>query len=323
MTPDATRHNPDPHYLRQLLQAADLNQVQAAACLGIHHRTLRYYLSEPGSTDYRPAPYLVQFALECAAAAKAAPVPLPVIDAARPRADRSTWRELDEADVERQAPAGLPWAKAWQQVEQAVAARYAQLPAYLRDSARGDGEAWPLAALDPALFAQVMAGQAAVVQGLRAQLDGMVKWLQADADQPGPTLHRLLAAERNRGRLLAWEALDVVEYAELGPLWVRVEQLIHRLRELIAEQARAGDVFLVPWALTPETPSPVPPLWSLPDGDVAGRKRVQQAEAEWQARHLEHMAATWLANAEALRHQHGGGARTAAALAAVTRQKLP
>jgi hypothetical protein len=324
MTPDATRHNPDPHYLRQLLQAADLNQVQAAACLGIHTRTLRYYLSEPDSTDYRPAPYLVQFALECAAAAKAAPVPLPALASgpvARP--DLSDWRALDEADVEAQAPAGLSWAEAWATVEQAVAERFAQLPEYLQGGGLADGQRWPPAALDPLLFAQVMAGHAAVVQGLRAQLDGMVKWLLADADQPGPTLHRLLAAERNRGRLLAWEALDVIEAAELGPLRGRVEQLSERLSELIAEQARAGDVFLVPWALAPETPSPVPPLWSLPHADVAGRKRAQQAEAEWQARHLEHMAATWLANAEALRHQHGGGARTAAALAAVTRHTLP
>lgn len=62
--PDATRHNPDPAYLRGLLSAAGISQRAAARRIGVSERVMRYYLS-PKSADYRPAPYVVQYALEC------------------------------------------------------------------------------------------------------------------------------------------------------------------------------------------------------------------------------------------------------------------
>lgn len=62
--PDATRYNPDPRYLRGLLGHAALSQRKAAALMGISDRVLRYYLSDPSSTSYRPAPYIVQYVLE-------------------------------------------------------------------------------------------------------------------------------------------------------------------------------------------------------------------------------------------------------------------
>lgn len=68
MRPDASRHNPDPCYLRGLLEQAGLSQRQAAQALGITDRSLRYYLSDAASDTYRAAPYPVQFALECLAA---------------------------------------------------------------------------------------------------------------------------------------------------------------------------------------------------------------------------------------------------------------
>jgi hypothetical protein len=60
MTPDASRHNPDPAYLRTLL--GDRNVKDTAARLGLSVRTLMYYLSD-ASTAPR-APYCVQYALE-------------------------------------------------------------------------------------------------------------------------------------------------------------------------------------------------------------------------------------------------------------------
>lgn len=68
MKPDASRHNPDPSYLRGLLEKAGLTQRQAAQRLGISDRVMRYYLSAETSDSYRAAPYPVQFALECLAA---------------------------------------------------------------------------------------------------------------------------------------------------------------------------------------------------------------------------------------------------------------
>lgn len=68
MKPDASLHNPDPRYLRGLLEQAGLTQRQAAQLLGISDRVMRYYLSDEASESYRAAPYPIQFALECLAA---------------------------------------------------------------------------------------------------------------------------------------------------------------------------------------------------------------------------------------------------------------
>lgn len=67
MKPDASLHNPDPRYLRGLLDAAGITQRQGAQLLGISDRVMRYYLSDEASESYRAAPYTVQFALECLA----------------------------------------------------------------------------------------------------------------------------------------------------------------------------------------------------------------------------------------------------------------
>lgn len=62
MKPDATKHNPDPRYLRGLLEKAGINQTEAARAIGITDRALRNYLSLKG--DHREAPYPIQYALE-------------------------------------------------------------------------------------------------------------------------------------------------------------------------------------------------------------------------------------------------------------------
>ena len=68
MKPDSSRHNPDPAYLRGLLEQAGISQRKAADLIGITDRAMRYYLSEVTAPGYRAAPYPVQFALECLAA---------------------------------------------------------------------------------------------------------------------------------------------------------------------------------------------------------------------------------------------------------------
>jgi hypothetical protein len=68
MTPDATRHDPRPDYLRALLERAGLSQRAAARQIGIDERSMRYYLADPaGPSRYTPAPYPVQYALEALA----------------------------------------------------------------------------------------------------------------------------------------------------------------------------------------------------------------------------------------------------------------
>lgn len=72
MIPDATKHNPSPEYLRALLARAGISQREAARRIGVSERVMRYYLA-PESADYRPAPYVVQFALESLPRSKSAP----------------------------------------------------------------------------------------------------------------------------------------------------------------------------------------------------------------------------------------------------------
>jgi len=63
MKPNASKHNPSPEYLRGLIERAGLSQREAARRIGITDRSLRYYLSEDAAS-WKPAPYVVQFAIE-------------------------------------------------------------------------------------------------------------------------------------------------------------------------------------------------------------------------------------------------------------------
>lgn len=60
MKPSAEKHNPDPAYLRGLIERAGLSQREAARRIGVSERIMRYYLADSGT----PAPYPVQYALE-------------------------------------------------------------------------------------------------------------------------------------------------------------------------------------------------------------------------------------------------------------------
>lgn len=67
MKPDIKHHNPDPTYLRALLEKAGLSQRKAAHILGVSERMMRYYLVHTDDPNYRQMPYTVQFCLECLA----------------------------------------------------------------------------------------------------------------------------------------------------------------------------------------------------------------------------------------------------------------
>ena len=65
MIPDATKHDSDPEYLRELIDKIGVSQRKAASLIGVPERTFRDYLNRKGKSR---APYPVQFALECLAA---------------------------------------------------------------------------------------------------------------------------------------------------------------------------------------------------------------------------------------------------------------
>jgi len=66
MIPDSVRHNPEPSYIRELLDLANINQRQASRVLGIPPRMMRYYTTTNGPE----CPYSVQYCLEQLASAE-------------------------------------------------------------------------------------------------------------------------------------------------------------------------------------------------------------------------------------------------------------
>jgi transcriptional regulator with XRE-family HTH domain len=65
--PDASKHNPDPAYLRDLVKHSGLSQRECARRIGIGERLFRMYLAEEGVKNRQPCTYAVQFCLEALA----------------------------------------------------------------------------------------------------------------------------------------------------------------------------------------------------------------------------------------------------------------
>jgi transcriptional regulator with XRE-family HTH domain len=61
MKPNPENYNPDPDYLRALIEKTGLSQNKVAESIGIPSRTFRDYLN---GNHKSKAPYPVQFALE-------------------------------------------------------------------------------------------------------------------------------------------------------------------------------------------------------------------------------------------------------------------
>ncbi len=57
--PNAADHNPDPAYMRSLVEASGLSQVKAAQQIGVTDRTMRAWLA--GDQSF---PYTAQYAME-------------------------------------------------------------------------------------------------------------------------------------------------------------------------------------------------------------------------------------------------------------------
>ena len=62
--PDSALHDPRPEYIRSLIDLSGLTRAAIAARLGISESMVYAYIASDDSPRYRPAPYLVQYALE-------------------------------------------------------------------------------------------------------------------------------------------------------------------------------------------------------------------------------------------------------------------
>ena len=60
MRPNPDKHNPDPAYIKSLLERANLSPLKAGRAIGLGERIIYYYLD-----GQRTCPYPVQFCLEC------------------------------------------------------------------------------------------------------------------------------------------------------------------------------------------------------------------------------------------------------------------
>jgi transcriptional regulator with XRE-family HTH domain len=111
-TPDASRHNDSPAYLRQLIESTRLSQAEVAQVIGVDARTLRRHLL--GETRIS---YPVQFAVECLAASiTAARRPARAL---RSVPSRQLARDLAGLLVERDTapPASYAWQRADDQMQ--------------------------------------------------------------------------------------------------------------------------------------------------------------------------------------------------------------
>lgn len=67
MKPNAELYNPDPEYLRTLIEQGGYSLSETARLIGMSRNGLRNYLRKPSEHLSRRADYRVQFALECLA----------------------------------------------------------------------------------------------------------------------------------------------------------------------------------------------------------------------------------------------------------------
>ncbi len=65
--PNADRHNPNPAYLKGLIEDSGLSVAEVARRIGLSRRLLHQYTAPRAAASAREAPYAVQFALECLA----------------------------------------------------------------------------------------------------------------------------------------------------------------------------------------------------------------------------------------------------------------
>lgn len=66
-SPDAARHNPDPDYLRSLIENSGLSQAKCAALIGVDLRLLKRYLQRDRGDGSAVCRYPVQYCLEALA----------------------------------------------------------------------------------------------------------------------------------------------------------------------------------------------------------------------------------------------------------------
>lgn len=62
--PDAKHHNPDPDYLRTLIEKAGYGHREVARQLGVSERAMRAYLADRDKKSALECPYTVQYCLE-------------------------------------------------------------------------------------------------------------------------------------------------------------------------------------------------------------------------------------------------------------------
>lgn len=62
--PDSKHHNPDPAYLRGLIERAGYGQREVARKLGVSERLMRSYLAGRDKSSAVECPYCVQYCLE-------------------------------------------------------------------------------------------------------------------------------------------------------------------------------------------------------------------------------------------------------------------
>lgn len=64
MKPNVKLHNPDPNYIRGLIEKSGLDHDALSKRLGICTRSIRLYVADLDVKTRRDTPYCIQYALE-------------------------------------------------------------------------------------------------------------------------------------------------------------------------------------------------------------------------------------------------------------------
>lgn len=59
-----TQYNPDPNYLRSLIEVSGLSQREIARRIGVNESQFRCYITKKENKSYNECPYVIQVCLE-------------------------------------------------------------------------------------------------------------------------------------------------------------------------------------------------------------------------------------------------------------------
>lgn len=177
---------------------------------------------------------------------------------------------LDDEYVKKHALPGEDWEQARRRLTGVVSKRYSELPACTRCSSEvisvpearerhtlriclGQGEAWPVEALEQSKAAEAHAAYKHRTDDLAAIVRNRVRAATALLHESDHPINTVMAASKAQGYLQLAADLELLERSEYISLTEQVYQVEANARYEFIKQYRANDQSAVPWRLIEPT----------------------------------------------------------------------